>query len=246
MTRAVIPKTLAAAASYALNSAAASIPSAVRLQIPNVSWDEFAENWRKSDMEFCSTYDDSSPTFITSDQHYHSSLVQLLADYKLTGLWNEEEVLELSRVWHFLDGWPDSSKGLEELSKKFQIGTLSNGTIELLDDLKHHARLPWNFIFSSETFKAYKPSPIMYTGAAEKLGLETHECALVAAHIYDLKAAKSHGFQTIYVEREGEETLSEEEVQDAKAKGLMDMWISVGDTQAGGGFLEIAKRFEGA
>ena len=241
--RATVTTTLASAASDALNSAAASIPSSVRLQVPNISWDEFAEAWRHSYQKFCSTYDHSSPTFITVDQHFHTSLIQLLATHLLTGLWNEEEVLELSYVWHFLDGWPDSSTGLTKLRQKFPIYTLSNGNTALLNDLQDHAHLPWTSIFSSEDFHAYKPSPIVYTGAAEKLGLQPQECALVAAHLHDLEAAKRCGFQTIYVERDREETLSELEVDRVAREGsVVDMWIGSGDVEGGGGFWEIARR----
>jgi 2-haloacid dehalogenase len=54
---------------------------------------------------------------------------------------------------------------------------------------------------SSEHFKAYKPSPLVYNGAAERLGLKTSECALVAAHLGDLKAARGCGYRTVYLER---------------------------------------------
>ena len=78
----------------------------------------------------------------------------------------------------------------------------------------------------------------MYEGAAEKLGLKTGECALLAAHLGDLEAARGCGFQTIYVEREGEEGRGRGEVDGARARWV-DMWVGVGE----GGVEEVARRF---
>ena len=75
----------------------------------------------------------------------------------------------------------------------------------MLSDLKAHGNLNFTYLLSAEMFGSYKPSPKVYLGAAEKLSLQPSECAMVAAHLDDLKAAKSHGLQTIYVERLGEE-----------------------------------------
>ena len=52
------------------------------------------------------------------------------------------------------------------------------------------------------------------------MGLKPEECALVAAHLGDLKAAKSNGFSTVYVERPLEER--NPELIDA---GIVDVWV---------------------
>ena len=173
--------------------------------------------------------------------------MQLLKENNISELWLDEEVEEISRIWHYLDGWPDSSKGIKQLNQEgLTTCTLSNGNVELLQDMAKHADLPWTHIFSGEQFKAYKPSPQVYHGAAEKLGLPTIECAMVAAHLGDLKAAKACGFQTIYVEREGEESWSLEDTQAAKREGWVDMWVSLDERFDGGGIAEISRKFERA
>lgn len=91
-------------------------------------------------------------------------------------------------------------------------------------------------MLSAEHFGAYKPSPKVYGGAAERFGLEPGECALVAAHLGDLKAAKACGFQTVYVERPKEETL---DMEQAREEGYVDIWIDAGCD----GFVELARRF---
>ncbi len=65
------------------------------------------------------------------------------------------------------------------------------------------------------------------------MGLKPEECALVAAHLDDLKAAQECGFSTIYVERPQEERRPE-----LKGEGMPDIWVGEGE----GGFVEVARR----
>ena len=117
----------------------------------------------------------------------------------------------------------------------------------MLRDLAAHASLPFYRILSSEHFGAYKPSPVVYNGAAEHLGLRNEQCALVSAHLGDLKAARDCGLQTIYVERPDEEDWSTEEVGAARREGWVDMWIALEEGRGGlaGGLGEVRGRFLG-
>lgn len=125
------------------------------------------------------------------------------------------------------------------LNRRFETSTLSNGNLSLLRDLKSRGSLPFTHLTSAEDFGAYKPSPLVYKGAAEKFGYEPSQCAMVAAHLKDLKGAKDCGLQTIFVERYLEETWSPVDVAKAKAEGWVDMWIDADS----GGILEVARRF---
>jgi len=97
-----------------------------------------------------------------------------------------------------------------------------------------HASMPFTHLFSAEMFHSYKPNPAVYLGAAERLGLRPEECALVAAHLNDLEAAKGCGFGTVYVERPREERNSEL----IGKEGLVDVWVRMDQE----GFLEAARR----
>jgi 2-haloacid dehalogenase len=118
--------------------------------------------------------------------------------------------------------------------------TLSNGNLSLLADLRTSSGIPFTHLFSAELFGTYKPSPKVYLGAAEKLNLPPNECVMVAAHLNDLKAAKGTGFQTIYVERPGEEDWSEEEVAKAMTEGWVDIWVIA--KSGSKGFVTIAEK----
>ena len=186
---------------------------------------------------------ESSVPFKTVDQHHHDSLVALLKEFELEGLWSATEVSEISRIWHFLIPWPDTCRGLQGLNGlDIQTCTLSNGNVSLIKDMAKFAHLPWTYIFSSEHFGAYKPSPKVYNGAVEKLGLRKEECAMVAAHLADLKAAHECGLKTIHVEREQEESWSAAEVEAAKKEGWVSLWIGLDKGDGQGGFLELVRR----
>jgi 2-haloacid dehalogenase len=82
-------------------------------------------------------------------------------------------------------------------------------------------KLPWDNVFSAETFMHYKPDPETYLGAVEKLNYETHEVMLVAAHNNDLLAAKSYGLKTAFVVRATE--YGENQDFDLKAENEIDL-----------------------
>lgn len=135
-------------------------------------------------------------------------------------LWTEAQVQDLSFVWHRLKPWSDTQQGFAELNKGFHTCILSNGNMALLNDLVDYGKLPVKQILSAEMFKSYKPSPKVYLGAVEKLGLKPEQCALVAAHLADLQAAKACGLRTVYIERPDEE--SHKDLRDA---GIPDVWV---------------------
>lgn len=221
-----------------LNSPTASIPSAVRTAAAGIDWGAFAQKWRSGYHKFTKTYGSAGDQPYTNiDTFHYEYLKELIAEHHLEGLWTDTEIHKISLIWHFLDGWPDSAPGLGQLNSKFITCTLSNGNESLLVDLAKHAKLPYKHIISGEHFNAYKPHPDVYNGAAKRLGLQTSECGLIAAHLGDLQAAKSCGYQTIYIDRSHEEAWDKEATQ--KAREWVDMWVEIDQ----GGFEEVARRF---
>ncbi|MCJ1353993.1 MAG: hypothetical protein MMC33_003980 [Icmadophila ericetorum] len=235
-------------ATATLADPSSSLPSVTRLHASTIDWPSFAQSWRDSYGKFTQSYSRGSGVpFKTIDEHHHDSLVELLAANGLADLWPPEKVQELSRIWHYLEPWTDTVGALSAMNDLgLQTCTLSNGNISLLSDMAAFARLPWTHLFSAELFGAYKPSPEVYKGAVAKLGLKEEECAMVAAHLGDLKAAKSCGLKTIYVEREKEEAWSQEQIHTAKKEGWVDIWVNLGEGEVGKqGFWEVIRRLDG-
>ncbi|EAW18396.1 haloacid dehalogenase, type II [Aspergillus fischeri NRRL 181] len=236
--RTSVSKALYDAAQSALRDPEKNLSDAVRAKASSMTrsdWLDIAEDWRESYHHFTQNPDPSKP-FVTVDEHHYSYLLKLLQAHSLETLFTDAQRWDLALSWHRLTPWPDSVRGLELLNRKFRTCTLSNGNVALLQDLCRYGSLPFTEVLSAEHFGAYKPSPKVYGGAPERFGLGPGECALVAAHLGDLKGAKACGFQTIYVERLKEETL---DVEQARKEGYVDIWIDASCD----GFVELARRF---
>lgn len=137
------------------------------------------------------------------DKLHRESLDALARQFGLDNL-PEAELVELNRMWHRLDPWPDTVAGLTRLKTKFIIAPLSNGNVALMVNMAKRAGLPWDAILTTDLYRKYKPQPETYLGAVGLLGLSPGEAMMVAAHNNDLSAAASLGLRTAFVPRPGE------------------------------------------
>jgi len=134
------------------------------------------------------------------DVLHRMTLDGLLGKFGLNGL-TESEIADLNRAWHRLRPWPDAVPGLTRLKRTRIIAPLSNGNIALMTGMAKHAGLPWDCILGAELVRHYKPDREVYQSAADFLMLQPGEVMMVAAHLGDLKAAKSVGLRTAFVPR---------------------------------------------
>ena len=166
-------------------------------------WEKLTDMWRQKYVPSMDKVRNGEKKWTILDDLHKESLLSILKELNITGF-SEDEINHLNKSWHRLNPWPDSVKGLNLLKRNFTISTLSNGNHELLKNMANHANLPWDNIFSAETFMHYKPDPETYLGAANKLNLQNNEVMLVAAHNNDLLAAKECGLKTAFVLRDTE------------------------------------------
>src|ERR1700737_3885751 len=138
--------------------------------------------------------------YVNLDALHRQTLDKLVAQFAIRGL-SEGDLHILTMGWHRLNPWSDSVPGLTRLKTKYIIGPLSNGNVALLTNMAKHAGLPWDLVLSAELFEHYKPDGEVYLGAARLLGLPPEQVMMVAAHNYDLKAAKRLGLKTAFVAR---------------------------------------------
>lgn len=122
------------------------------------------------------------------------------------------ELENLNMAWHRLKPWPDSVEGLSSLKERFIISPLSDGNTRLLVDMAKHAGLPWDTILGADVPEAYKPMPQVYLRACELMSVDPDRAILVAAHDYDLDAARQCGLKTAYVVRTNAHDPSKTEV----------------------------------
>lgn len=166
----------------------------------SADWAAFADAWRAGYWPAMQRVRSGALPWLKIDALHRLILDELLPEFGLHRL-AEAEIDYLNRVWHRLDPWPDSVRGLTCLKTRFIITTLSNGNFSLLTNMAKRAALPWDCVISAELFHHYKPDPETYLGAAELLGIAPAELMLVACHPDDLRAAKAAGCKTGYVAR---------------------------------------------
>ncbi|KAK8097175.1 HAD-like domain-containing protein [Apiospora kogelbergensis] len=207
-------------------------------ELTDADWATFAQQWRASYGKFTKGFVPGETAWKDIDTHHYDSLLELLGDWGLAGAFRDEEVRSLSLVWHHLKPWADSAAGLERLGTRYTTSTLSNGNQQLLRDLNEHGQLGFHRLISSADFKAYKPNPKTYLGAVEALGRRPGECAMVAAHLGDLEAARACGLRTVYVERPREEDWAAQPELIEDARTWVDVWVSSDQD----GFVEVASR----
>jgi len=103
--------------------------------------------------------------------------------------------------------WKDTSPGLRLLRETFTVVGLSNGAIATTIKVNKRNNLQYDALFSSDVIGAYKPNPKMYQTVIKALRATDNpgELAMVAAHVYDLEAARKYGLRTIYIKRATED-----------------------------------------
>ena len=169
----------------------------------SVNWEAFVDGWKSCYRPGMDAVREGRLPWTNVDGIYRPKLDALLGEYKITGL-AEAEKIRLNRAWHRCKPWPDVVAGLTRLKTKYVLSTLSNGDVACLVNMAKYGGLPWDCVFCAEVFRHYKPDPEVYRGAIELLGLEPEEIMLVAAHNYDLRAARSYGMRTAFVPRPSE------------------------------------------
>ena len=199
-----------------------------KLNLP-VDANAFATAWRKGYQPAMARVRSGELPWTKIDDLHRMILEEILVDFAITQL-SEREKQHLNLVWHRLNPWPDTVRGLTLLKRKFTIVTLSNGNLGLLANMAKNASLPWDLILSAEVFRHYKPDPETYLGVAEIFDLPPHDVLLAAAHKDDLLAANQCGLQTAFIERPFEfgpdhirQDLHQESFTNYHAKDMLDL-----------------------
>ena len=184
------------------------------------NWVKLTDMWRQNYMPSMDKVRNGEREWVNLDTLHKESLIKILKELNINGL-SEKNLNHLNTAWHRLSPWSDTVEGLNLLKSNYSISTLSNGGIDLLTNMANKQKLPWDNVFSAETFMHYKPDSETYLGAVEKLNYETHEVMLVAAHNNDLLSAKSYGLKTAFVVRATEYGANQD--FDLKAENEIDL-----------------------
>lgn len=166
-----------------------------------VNWGKFADAWRAGYKPAMDRVRSGDLPWTKIDVLHRMILDDILQKFRIADALTKEEKAHLNLVWHRLKPWPDTVKGLKRLKQRYILATLSNGNTALLVNMAKFGGLPWDCVFSSETFHHYKPDPETYLGAAGLLDLKPEQVMMVAAHKHDLRSAARYGLKTAFVRR---------------------------------------------
>lgn len=165
-------------------------------------WTAFADSWRCGYEPAMEEVRSGRRPFELIDVLHGEILDRLLSDWDIR--LSSDDRHWLNQAWHRLPAWPDMHAGLERLLRKFTVCALSNGNVSLLEDLASYNVLSFDYVFSAEHARAYKPQPAVYATAAVRLKLPPERILMVAAHDEDLRGARAVGFRTAFLQRPDE------------------------------------------
>jgi 2-haloacid dehalogenase len=216
-------------------SVASEVEQLARRTGVTVDGAKFADMWRAGYGPGMNRVRTGELPWTRLDALHRMTLDRIVTELGIAG-WSEADKTILNRAWHRLAPWPDVVEGLARLKKRFIIAPLSNGNISLMTDLARHAQLPWDCILGAELVRHYKPDREVYQSAADFLDLQPREVMMVAAHLGDLRAAKTVGLRTAFVTRplefgpNGKPDLQPDASVDVSAKDFLDLAQKVGAT----------------
>jgi 2-haloalkanoic acid dehalogenase, type II len=185
------------------SSVIAQVTSWGKVKGLNINWVDFTDDWRLAYRPAMDKVRKGEIPWTRLDDLQRMILEDLLKEYKIQGL-SEEEKVNWAHVWRRLVPWPDSVQGLKRLKKKFIIAPMSNGNVALMTNLAKFGGLPWDAILGSDLVKHYKPDCEMYLSAPFYLDLKPEEVMMCAAHTSDLQAARGYGLRTGFIYRPNE------------------------------------------
>jgi 2-haloacid dehalogenase len=168
-----------------------------------VDWPAFLTEWQAAYRPGMDRVNSGEWPWTTVEAIYRRRLEELLPRYEIESL-GEGDLVRLTRAWWRLHPWPDAVPGLRRLRTRFLLSPLSNGSFAGMVHLARFAGLPWDCIITAENARCYKPRPEVYRTAVRLLGLRPAEVMMVAAHNYDLAAARACGLGTAFVPRAAE------------------------------------------
>ena len=162
-------------------------------------WERFANFWRTTQLEY---------TWLRSLMDRHKDFWQVTEDSLVKSMRvfniNKSMKNELLNHYKILSPYPEVKGVLEHLKKKnFKLAILSNGTLDLLNELVESSKLNNLFddLFSIEEVKIYKPDPRVYEIPIKKYKIKSDEITFLSANTWDVSGGGNFGYNSIWVNR---------------------------------------------
>ena len=167
--------------------------------------------WRDKQIEYTRLISLSDPHNPAGSRHYlpfweltRLSLRYSLARLKLE-LTTENEDTLMGQYAH-LTAFPENLAVLEVLKAKgLATAILSNGSPDMLDSAVTSAGMKslLDHVISVDEIKQFKTSPSSYALVTQYFPVQNEEILFVSSNAWDALGATWHGFQTLWVNRQG-------------------------------------------
>lgn len=119
-------------------------------------------------------------------------------DLRLTA----EQAEELMSIWTSFRAWPEAREVIGELRNRgYQVAMLSNGDQDMLEPLVQSSGIEFDYIFSADRARAYKPNPAVYDVPFQLTGIEKKDMLHVAGSMFDVMGAKAAGCRCAWANR---------------------------------------------
>lgn len=162
----------------------------------------------------------------------YSQITETILDYTVQkqNLKMDEKVKEeLMNVWINFKPWPEAKTVLSQIKKMgYEIGMLSNGDTKMLAPLAEQCGVEFDYIFSAEQAKCYKPNPKIYQLPLEILNIKKEEMLHVAGSVFDVMGAKSAHMNCAWSNRFNDIVLDDVYRPDYNMKNLIDLLTILG------------------
>ena len=141
----------------------------------------------------------------------------------------ERDIERLMERYLELDAYPDVQEALQSLSDRTLV-ILSNGAPSMLASAVGSAGVgdALSHVISADRVRSYKPDPTVYRLATDALKLEPASIAFVSSNSFDVMGAKSFGFWTCWVNRQGAGLDELGITPDLEVSSLRELAVSLG------------------
>lgn len=167
----------------------------------HLDWPAILTDWTAGAASIIRAIIAGERSWIPAGRIYREALDTLVTVRGLGGELDAADRLELMSVWGEMVPWHDSVEGIGRLRRKVTVAALSNAGMATVIAVARRCGLSFDAILTGELVHSYKPAPDVYQAASTYLGVPPGEIMMVAAHKFDLQAAKAAGFRTAYIPR---------------------------------------------
>jgi 2-haloacid dehalogenase len=121
----------------------------------------------------------------------------------------------------------EANAAMDRLSKKYEIGIISNIDDKLLGLSRRHLRTDLNLVVSAQQVRSYKPDPAHFKEAARRIGGKKGWLHIGSSYYHDVAPLLKMNVPVIWVNRHGED-LDGRKPPTAEVKNLREATAQLG------------------